>query len=118
MSDLIANVRTIEKRGNKTIVTVEVVGLKSVPDISKQLRARARALVVTGPVATTTDVIANITAGDIERFTSIQGEPEQIDVDPDLIPFDGLEQVQSLIENRFESLLYTVEVSRHGGRDY
>jgi len=74
---------------------VEVAGPKAVPEGAKKLRARARALVASGVLATGRDTMESITAGEVQRLTRIRGEPVT-------------EEAGTLLEAK----LYTVIVSR------
>lgn len=67
---VVATVERMNTRGGRTTVDVEVVGPNMTPDFTRELRARARALIAAGPMPTAVDTIGDVTMGELKRLTS------------------------------------------------
>lgn len=111
MTDLITEVKGVERKQDGTVVTVDVTGPEIAPEFTKELRARARALVSVGPVGTTIDTVTDVTTGQINRLTEVMKGPIKTSDKPDVIPKGDF------IERQLETIQYDIKVNRHGGGD-
>lgn len=80
----VATVQDLSRRGEDTVVTVKVTGvsrgsLRGIPSIIASTRARARALVAAGTLPSGVETIKDITAGQIDRLTSVESVEEMGD---------------------------------------
>lgn len=73
--DLTAQTQSLTSHPDGTEVQVEVAGPRGIPKNARKLRARARALISSGVLATGRDSIEQLTVGEIQRFTRIEGQP-------------------------------------------
>lgn len=70
-----ASVQSMTSAPEGTEVQVEVVGPKVTPQSTKELRARARALMDSGILPAARKSVDNITMGELERLTEVEGSP-------------------------------------------
>lgn len=75
LPDITSQTQSVTKHPDGTEAQVMVVGPKLAPDFSKELRARARALLSVGVLPTAVDSIEDVPAGEIQRLTRIEGAP-------------------------------------------
>jgi len=82
LDSAVATVQDLSRKGADTVVTVKVTGvskgsLRGIPSIIASTRARARALVAAGALPSGVETIRDVTAGDIERLTSVESVKER-----------------------------------------
>lgn len=108
MARITAETQSMTSHPDGTEVQVKVIGPKVVPGLTKELRARAQAIVDAGPAGVAKKSASKITAGELSRFTRVDNVTVRQDPDfiEDLIPTDrGLPDVAKL-----EARLYTIIV--------
>lgn len=75
-SKLSTKVGVIEKERGEKIAVVEVSGPKFIPNQTRELRARGRALLDTGVVSSSVSTVGDIAMGDVKRLTEVHSPPE------------------------------------------
>lgn len=75
-SKLSTKVGVVEKEGGDRIAIVEVSGPKFIPNQTRELRARGRALLETGVVSSSANTVGEIAMGDVKRLTEVQSPAE------------------------------------------
>lgn len=73
--DLVSQVMGITTHPDGTEVQVEVIGPKGTPDLTRELRAKARALMTVGSIPTTVKSVKDLGSMDIQRLTEQEGDP-------------------------------------------
>ena len=88
MVRILAEVQSMTSHPDGTEVQVKVIGARAAPDSAKELRARAQALISAGPASAAKKSMENITMGEIEGLTYVDGVVTRSDPDfiNDLIP--------------------------------
>lgn len=75
LPDITAQTQSMTTHPRGTEVQVRVEGPKAAPDFTKELRARARAMVSVGVINTVSETLSGVTAGEIDRFTETVNDP-------------------------------------------
>lgn len=76
--DITAQVQGMQSSPEGTTVTVKVNKLKALPSRAAEFRARARAVIASGPAANAKDTIEEVTSEEVKGITSVEGEPKKI----------------------------------------
>ena len=101
-NDVISQVQSLERRPDKVIVEVAVMGPIKLESTMRQ-RARARALLASGVLKTTYETVTDIPMGEINRLTEVTATRRGGDVEFDRVP---------VLDKLLQKKVFTVEVNR------